>query len=117
MIILFNIIKENESFLLSLLENENLDILYDLTFYNEEGIIYQALSLINGLLTKDELSWKLMKEIKFVERLGQLLSVESLSIPIRFLCIRNVLSLINNHSEEEEIIEDVFYIIFNLNFS
>jgi hypothetical protein len=108
LITLFNTIKENEAFLLSLLEKENLNILYDLTFCNEEGIIYQALSLINGLLTKDELSWKLMKEIKFIERLGQLLSVENLSIPISYLCIQNAISLINNHQEEEEIINKLF---------
>lgn len=96
--------------MINLLEKENLDLIYQLTFYNDEGIIYQALSLISGLLTKDELSWKLMKEIKIIKRLGELLSVDNLSIPIRFVCIQNALNLIKNHQEEEDIINEVKFI-------
>ena len=65
---------------------------------------------MGGLLKKDELSWKVMKEIKFIERLGEFLSIEGLCLPIEYICIQNVLYLINNHSEEDDIMEEVFYL-------
>jgi len=99
--------KENECFLLKLLEKENLNMLYDLTFYNEDGIIYQALSLISGLLIKDELSWQVMENIPLIDRIGKLLTIENLSIPIRYVCLENLINLLNNHKDEIEILEDV----------
>lgn len=91
-----------------------------MTYYNEEGIIYAALNLLDSLLIKDELSWKIMKNIPLNDRIKELLSIESLSHPLIMACLKILNSLLYNHKDETDIIEDVntikikFLILFNL---
>ncbi len=114
LIILHNIIVENENFLMQLLEIDNIKLLYEMTFYNGEGIIYQTLSLICRLLIKDELSWKVLQDIPILSRISQLLGVENLGIPLKITCIQLLVNLLNNHHEEKEIVDEVNRIIFIL---